>query len=77
MKRTVKRRPIPRRATRRKAKQLPHILKHVTFIVICTSIMLLIMSNMFHDFILTIDAIVLLVFCVVVDSLALMLQGEG
>ena len=71
---SVKHRPIRRRASRRKVKQLPHILKHVTFIAVCTSIFLLILSSIFHSSSLTIDAIVVLVGCIIVDGLALVLQ---
>jgi hypothetical protein len=67
-------RRIPRRASRRKTKQLPHILKHFTFIVVLLSIALIILAGAIHSSTLTVDAIVLLVFLCIVDGLALALQ---
>jgi len=71
---STKHRPIRRRASRRKSRQLPHILKHVTFIAVCTSILLLILASVFHSSTLTFDAIVIFVGCIVIDGIALALQ---
>ena len=67
-------RSIPRRASRRKAKQLPRILKHFTFIVVLLIIAFIILAGVIHNSDLTVDAIVLLVFLCIVDGLALVLQ---
>ena len=68
----VERRHIRRRATRRK--QIPHVLKHLTLIIVGVAIALLVIASTIHSSTLTVDAIVVLVFCVVVDGLALALQ---
>jgi hypothetical protein len=64
---------IKRRASRRKTKQLPHILKHFTFIVVLLAIALITLSGIIHSSALTVDAIILCVFCAIVDGLALAL----
>lgn len=68
------RRTTKRRASRRKTKQLPHILKHFTFIVVSLAIALIVLSGIIHKSALTVDAIILCVFCVIVDGIALALQ---
>jgi hypothetical protein len=64
---------IPKRAMRRKSRQLPHILKHFTFVIICLSIFLLILASVFHSTAPVFDAIVLLSGCAVIDGIALLL----
>lgn len=73
MKQAVKYRPIRRRATRRKKRELPHILKHFTLIIVLLAIALIILAGVFHSSTVTVDGIALLVFCVLVDGIALVL----
>jgi hypothetical protein len=74
MKRAVTYRPIQRRATRRRKRELPHILKHFTLIIIFLAIALILLASVFHSSTLTVDGIALLVFCAIIDGLALALQ---